>query len=87
MSADNRDIRHDKKDVAHDKAKKAHDVRKRDRRRDAVDRPAFPQLANPLYYDGFAPRLAPATRQALDQANSPQEWNALLLASPEFMHR
>jgi hypothetical protein len=52
-----------------------------------TERPAFPQLANPLYYDGIAPRLAAATRQALDQANSPQEWNALLLSSPEFMHR
>jgi len=52
-----------------------------------VERPAFPQLANPLYYDAIAARLAPATRQALDQATSPQEWNAFLLASPEFMHR
>jgi uncharacterized protein (DUF1800 family) len=52
-----------------------------------TERPAFPQLANPLYYDGIAPRLAAATRQALDQAGSPQEWNALLLSSPEFMHR
>ncbi|RQP21412.1 DUF1800 domain-containing protein [Piscinibacter terrae] len=52
-----------------------------------TERPAFPQLANPLYYDGIAPRLAVTTRQALDQANSPQEWNALLLSSPEFMHR
>lgn len=51
------------------------------------ERPAFPQIANPLYYDGIAPRLAPATKQALDQAGSPQEWNALLLSSPEFMHR
>ena len=51
------------------------------------ERPAFPQLANPLYYDGIAPRLAPATRQALDQAKSAQEWNAFLLSSPEFMHR
>ncbi|HEV6968232.1 DUF1800 domain-containing protein [Roseateles sp.] len=51
------------------------------------DRPAFPQLANPLYYEGMAPRLAEATRQALAQAASPQEWNTYLLASPEFMHR
>jgi len=51
------------------------------------ERPAFPQLANPLYYDGIAPRLAPATKAALEQAGSPQEWNALLLSSPEFMHR
>jgi len=52
-----------------------------------VERAAFPQLANPLYFDGIAPRLAPASRQALDQAASPQEWNTYLLASPEFMHR
>lgn len=54
---------------------------------EARDRPAFPQLAHPLYYDGIAPRLAPATRQALAQAASPQEWNTFLLASPDFMHR
>lgn len=52
-----------------------------------VDRPAFPQLANLLYYEGMVPRLSPATRQTLDQASSPQEWNTYLLASPEFMHR
>lgn len=52
-----------------------------------VDRPAFPQLANPLYYEGMVPRLSPTTRQTLDQASSPQEWNTFLLASPEFMHR
>ena len=51
------------------------------------DRPAFPQLATPLYYDGIAPRLAPATQQALSQATSPQEWNTFLLASPDFMNR
>jgi hypothetical protein len=31
--------------------------------------------------------LAEPTRQALDNAASPQEWNMLLLASPEFMNR
>jgi uncharacterized protein (DUF1800 family) len=51
------------------------------------DKPAFPQLANPLYFEGMAPRLAASTRQTLDQAGSPQEWNTLLLASPEFMQR
>ncbi|MFG6463915.1 DUF1800 domain-containing protein [Roseateles sp. DXS20W] len=54
---------------------------------EARERPAFPQLANPLYYDGIAPRLAAATQQALAQATSPQEWNTYLLASPDFMHR
>ncbi|MCE4556716.1 DUF1800 domain-containing protein [Pelomonas cellulosilytica] len=54
---------------------------------EAKDRPAFPQIANPLYYEGIAPRLATATQQALAQATSPQEWNTYLLASPDFMHR
>jgi len=51
------------------------------------ERPAFPQLANALYYQSTQASLAPATRQALDQAQSPQEWNLLLLSSPEFMMR
>jgi uncharacterized protein (DUF1800 family) len=54
---------------------------------EAKERPAFPQIANPLYYEGIAPRLAPATQQALAQAGSPQEWNTYLLSSPDFMHR
>ncbi|NCT82390.1 MAG: DUF1800 domain-containing protein [Comamonadaceae bacterium] len=54
---------------------------------EAKDRPAFPQLAQPLYYEGIAPRLAAATQQALGAATSPQEWNTYLLASPDFMHR
>ena len=51
------------------------------------ERAAFPQLANALYYQSWAATLGPPTRQALDQAQSPQEWNTLFLASPEFMHR
>nr|WP_315254833.1 DUF1800 domain-containing protein [uncultured Duganella sp.] len=51
------------------------------------ERPAFPQLANALYYQSLQQSLAPATRQALEQAASPQEWNTLLLSSPELMHR
>jgi uncharacterized protein (DUF1800 family) len=51
------------------------------------DHPGFPQLASPLYYDAVQRTLGPATRQALDQANSPQEWNTFLLASPEFVYR
>jgi uncharacterized protein (DUF1800 family) len=51
------------------------------------ERPAFPQLANAVYYQSTQHTLAPATRQALDQAQSPQEWNLLLLSSPEFMMR
>ncbi|MDP9108056.1 MAG: DUF1800 domain-containing protein [Pseudomonadota bacterium] len=51
------------------------------------ERAAFPQLANALYYQSLQKSLGPATRQALDQAASPQEWNTFLLSSPEFMHR
>jgi uncharacterized protein (DUF1800 family) len=53
----------------------------------AVDQPAFPQVANALYYVSLQPTLRPATRTALDQASSPQEWNTLFLSSPEFMYR
>ncbi len=52
-----------------------------------VERPAFPQLAGELYYQTLQSSLSAATRQALDQANSQQEWNTYLLASPEFMKR
>jgi uncharacterized protein (DUF1800 family) len=52
-----------------------------------VERAAFPQLANALYYGSLQKELGPATRQALEQSNSPQEWNMYLLSSPEFMHR
>ncbi|HJW55719.1 MAG TPA: DUF1800 family protein, partial [Burkholderiaceae bacterium] len=51
------------------------------------DRPAFPQLANPFYYEALQKTLGAATRQVLEQAASPQEWNAFLLSSPEFMYR
>ncbi|HJV84066.1 MAG TPA: DUF1800 domain-containing protein [Noviherbaspirillum sp.] len=51
------------------------------------DRPAFPQLANPFFYESLQKTLGATTRQALDQAASPQEWNAFLLSSPEFMVR
>ena len=52
-----------------------------------VERPAFPQLANTLYYQHLQKALSPATRTVLDQAGSPQEWNMLLLSSPEMMNR
>ena len=35
----------------------------------------------------LAPPLGDATRDTLAKASSPQEWNLLLLSSPEFMHR
>ncbi len=46
-----------------------------------------PQLSNVLYREHLAPRLAPPTRAALEQAGSPAEWNVFLLSSPEFMNR
>jgi uncharacterized protein (DUF1800 family) len=52
-----------------------------------TERAAFPQLSNALYFDAIQGKLAAATRQALDQAASPQEWNMLLLSAPEFMVR
>ena len=54
---------------------------------DASPAPAFPQLANEVYYQAMRDRLAAGTRAALEQATSQQEWNTLLLASPEFMAR
>jgi uncharacterized protein (DUF1800 family) len=51
------------------------------------ERPAFPQLANALYFEAIQKTLGPATRHALDQAVSPQEWNLFLLSAPEFMYR
>jgi uncharacterized protein (DUF1800 family) len=51
------------------------------------ERPAFPQLANALYYQSIVKTLGPTTRRALEQAASPQEWNVFLLSSPEMMRR
>jgi len=52
---------------------------------DAVERPAFPQIQSAFYFNTVQRTLGAATRAALDQAASPQEWNTLFLASPEFM--
>ena len=53
---------------------------------DAMERPAFPRIAGPLYFDAIGPTLATATSRSLDQAVSPQDWNTLFLSSPDFMH-
>jgi uncharacterized protein (DUF1800 family) len=53
----------------------------------AVDAPAFPQLSNALYHTALAPTFSDRTRLALDTATSPQEWNIMLLSSPDFMFR
>jgi len=52
-----------------------------------AERPAFPQLANALYYHYLQKSLSMPTRQALDQARTAQEWNAFFLSSPEMMYR
>jgi uncharacterized protein (DUF1800 family) len=50
----------------------------------AATRGGFPQLSNRLYFETLEPFLAVNTRAALNQANSQQEWNTLLLSSPDF---
>ena len=52
-----------------------------------LEKPAFPQLASAVYFQSIEPTLGPATRLALQQAGTPQEWNTFLLSSPEMMHR
>jgi uncharacterized protein (DUF1800 family) len=47
----------------------------------------FPMPASRLFYAAIEPSLAPATREALAKARSQQEWNAFLLASPDFNYR
>ena len=47
----------------------------------------FPKLSSKLYYDGIEPYLSKTTLAALDRSASQQEWNAFLLASPEFNSR
>jgi uncharacterized protein (DUF1800 family) len=44
----------------------------------------FPQLSNRLYFEAMEPFLAAHTREALNRADSQQEWNTFLLASPDF---
>jgi uncharacterized protein (DUF1800 family) len=46
----------------------------------------FPQLSNRLYFEAVEPFLAVHTREALNRANSQQEWNAFLLSSPDFSY-
>ncbi len=52
----------------------------------AVDQPGFPRLQNAYYFDRLRATLAASTRNALDRAISPQDWNTLFLASPDFMY-
>jgi len=50
-------------------------------------RTGFPMLNNRLFYDAIEPTLGVRTRAALGQTASQQEWNTVLLASPEWMQR
>jgi uncharacterized protein (DUF1800 family) len=52
-----------------------------------TEQPAFPLLANALFFSSIQPMLAEPTQKALSLAGSPPEWNALFLSSPEFMRR
>ncbi len=47
----------------------------------------FPRLASALYFGRIEPALSASTRAALDSTASQQEWNTVLLASPEFNYR
>jgi uncharacterized protein (DUF1800 family) len=44
----------------------------------------FPQLSNRLYFEAIEPFLRAPTKDALNRANSQQEWNTFLLAAPDF---
>ena len=50
-------------------------------------RAGFPMLTSRLYYDAIEPTLSAKTRVALDQTTSQQEWNMVLLSSPDWMAR
>jgi uncharacterized protein (DUF1800 family) len=45
----------------------------------------FPMLTNRLFYDVVEGTLSPGTRTALAQTASQQEWNTVLLSSPDWM--
>jgi uncharacterized protein (DUF1800 family) len=47
----------------------------------------FPLLTTRLFYDAIEPMLGDKTRSALNRTTSQQEWNTVLLASPEWMLR
>ncbi|QHG89245.1 DUF1800 domain-containing protein [Xanthomonas sp. NCPPB 1638] len=49
--------------------------------------PAVTQIDTRASYRWLAPSLSAGTRQALEQARSPTEWNGFLLSSPDFNYR
>jgi uncharacterized protein (DUF1800 family) len=48
---------------------------------------SFPMLTTRLYYEAIEPALGQKSRDALAHTTSQQEWNTVLLASPEWMLR
>ena len=47
----------------------------------------FPLLTTKLYFDAIEPVLSARTQTALAKTSSQQEWNMVLLASPDWMDR
>jgi len=47
----------------------------------------FPMLTSRLFYDAIEPAISARTRDALSRTSSQQEWNTILLASPDWMQR
>jgi hypothetical protein len=47
----------------------------------------FPMLTSRLYYDVLESALRAPTRDALSRTSSQEEWNTILLASPDWMER
>jgi len=47
----------------------------------------FPMLTTRLFYEAIEPTLGAQTHAALGRTTTQQEWNTMLLASPEWMSR
>jgi len=47
----------------------------------------FPMLTSRLFFDAIEPALGTRARDALSRTSSQQEWNTILLASPDWMQR
>jgi uncharacterized protein (DUF1800 family) len=47
----------------------------------------FPRLVSRVYFDDVEPYLSARTATTLEHSSSQQEWNAILLGSPEFNYR
>jgi uncharacterized protein (DUF1800 family) len=47
----------------------------------------FPMLSTRLFYDLIEPTLSAKTREALGKTTNQQEWNTILLSSPDWMQR